>query len=170
MWPRIRDRSGLGKLIARYDQLAARDRRALALLAVALLLAVLYFGVWQPVAGFYQEARASHDSAQELVAWMQAKQPQLEKLAAAGRGDKPTDRRALIALVTRLADEEGLVLQRFEPSGNQAVRLWLEPAEFARVARWLERLTVDHGVLVDQAGLDRDEVPGMVRARLTLAI
>lgn len=170
MWTRIRDRSGLGKLITRYDQLAARDRRALALLAVALLLSVLYFGVWQPVSGFYLSARTSHDSARGLFAWMQAQQPQLEKLAASGRGDKPTDRRALIALVTRLADQEGLVLQRFEPSGDQAVRLWLEPAEFAKVALWLERLTVDHGVLVDQAGLDRAEAPGTVRARLTLAI
>lgn len=170
MWPRIRDRSGLGKLIARFDQLPARDRRALSLLMVALLLAVLYFVLWQPASGFYQSARASHDNAAELVAWMQASQPQLQTLAASGRGDKPTDRRALIALVTRLADEEGLELQRFEPSGEQGVRLWLEPAAFPELAVWLERLTKDHGVIVDQAGLDRGDAPGTVTARLTLAI
>ncbi len=91
---------------------------------------------------------------------------------AAGGADKPEDGRALMALVTRSAGEAGgLSLQRFEPSGEGAIRVWLENAAYADVAAWLERLHSNHGVVIDQAALDRGgNGPGQVSVRLTLAI
>ena len=63
-----------------------------------------------------------------------------------------------------------LTLQRFEPSGENAIRLWLEDVPFASVAAWLEQLRNDHGVVIDQAAMDRDEQPGTVSVRLTLTL
>ncbi|HBC34601.1 MAG TPA: type II secretion system protein M, partial [Marinobacter adhaerens] len=80
------------------------------------------------------------------------------------------DGRALMALVTRSAGEAGLSLQRFEPSGEDAIRVWLENVPFAEVAAWLERLNGNHGVVIDQAAMDRASEPGRVSVRLTLAI
>ncbi|OZB17882.1 MAG: general secretion pathway protein GspM [Marinobacter sp. 34-60-7] len=175
MIARIKEQPAVGKLIARYDQLPQRDRQALLLLGVALGLALLYLVVWQPITQFHDNARAERENAAELVAWMQANRPTIDRLAASGSNpstsaNRPEDGRALMSLVTRSATEAGLALQRFEPSGDAAIRVWMDNVPFADVAAWLEMLNGQHGVLIDQASLDRSDQPGRVSVRLTLAI
>ncbi|HLV77035.1 MAG TPA: type II secretion system protein M [Marinobacter sp.] len=177
MWAKIKEQPAVGKLVARYDQLPLRDRQALLVLSVALLLAVLYFMVWAPVTSFNDRAQASRDNATELLAWMQANQTTIQRLGT-GSGasggpaaaNRPESGRELMALVTRSAGESGLALQRFEPSGDSAIRVWLEGVPFADVAAWLERMYSNHGVIIDQAAMDRGNEPGTVSVRLTLAI
>lgn len=177
MWSRIKDQPAIGKLIASYDQLPSRDRQALLVLTLALFLAIVYFAIWRPAASFHDQALASRDNAGELLAWMQANEPAIKRLSSAGSSssvngnvDKPEDGRALMALVTRSAGEAGLSLQRFEPSGEGAIRVWLEAVPFADVGAWLERMNASHGVIIDQAAMDRGNEPGTVSVRLTLAI
>ncbi|WP_375191270.1 type II secretion system protein GspM [Marinobacter sp.] len=176
MLSRLKDQPAVGKLIAQYDQLPRRDQQALGALAVAVLLAILYFAVWQPAAEFQEQSANARENAGELLAWMQANEQTIRRLGGAGSDtqaaavDKPADGRALMALVTRSAGEAGLSLQRFEPSGEGAIRVWLENAPFAEVAAWLERLSADHGVVIDQAAMDRASEPGRVSVRLTLTI
>ena len=176
MLNRIKEQPAVGKLIAQYDQLPRRDQQALSALAVAVLLGILYFGVWRPATGFHNEAVESRERATELLAWLEANRQSLERLSSAnsssgGAGsDTPVDGRALMALVTRSASESGLSLQRFEPSGENAIRVWLEGAPFTEVANWLERLNTSHGVQIDQASMDRQNDPGIVSVRLTLTI
>ena len=176
MLSRLKDQPAVGKLIAQYDQLPRRDQQALMVLAVAVFLGVLYFAVWRPAASFQEQALSSRDHAGELLAWMQANEQVIRQLGGAGAAsqgtavDKPADGRALMALVTRSSSEAGLSLQRFEPSGEDAIRLWLENAPFAEVAAWLENLNRNHGVVVDQAAMDRSDQPGRVSVRLTLTI
>ncbi|MFL1453018.1 type II secretion system protein GspM [Marinobacter sp. GN3S48] len=175
MLTKLKDQPAVGKLIAQYDQLPRRDQQALAVLAVAVLLGVLYFLIWRPVAGFHDQAVSSRENAGELLAWMEANQEDLERLAASEGGEGPAanapeNGRALMALVTRSAGESGLSLQRFEPSGDSAIRVWLEDVPFAEVAAWLEDLNNNHGVVIDQAAMDRKNDPGIVSVRLTLTI
>ncbi|WP_372995497.1 type II secretion system protein GspM [Marinobacter sp.] len=176
MISRIKDQPAVEKLIAQYDQLPRRDQQALMVLAIAVFLGILYFAIWRPAADFNDQSVAARDNAGELLAWMQANEPTIQRLGDAGgdsgaaTADKPEDGRALMALVTRSAGEAGLSLQRFEPSGEAAIRVWLENAPFAEVASWLERLNGDHGVVIDQAAMDRSGEPGRVSVRLTLAI
>lgn len=177
MWARIKDQPAVGKLIAKYDQLPSRDRQALVVLVVALLLAVLYFAVWAPASAFNEKARASRENAGELLAWMQANEATIKRLGSSGapasgsaNANKPESGRELMALVTRSAGEAGLALQRFEPSGDSAIRVWLEGVPFAEVAAWLETMNGNHGVIIDQASMDRGKEPGTVSVRLTLAI
>lgn len=176
MFERLKDRPAVGKLIAQYDQLPRRDQQALGVLAVALLLGLLYFALWLPVSEFHDRAKSARDNAAELLSWMQANRPVLMRLggtsgsAASASVDRPADGRALMALVTRTAREAGLALQRFEPSGDNAIRVWLEDSPYADVAAWLEGLKNRHGVIIDQAAMDRDDTPGKVSVRLTLTI
>lgn len=177
MFQRLKDQPAIEKLIARYDQLPQRDRQALTVLLIALAIAVLYFAIWRPVSDYRNNAEASRENASELLAWMQANESTIQRLGNAGSGgsasgaaDRPADGRALMALVTRSAGEASLSLQRFEPSGSNAIRVWMEDVPYADVAAWLERLHAEHGVLIDQAAMDRGNEPGIVSVRLTLAI
>ncbi|MBZ0333411.1 type II secretion system protein GspM [Marinobacter sp. AL4B] len=177
MFQRLKDQPAIEKLIARYDQLPQRDRQALTVLLIALAIAVLYFAIWRPVSDYRSSAEVSRENAGELLAWMQANESAIQRLGNAGASnsasnatDRPEDGRALMALVTRSASEAGLSLQRFEPSGNNAIRVWMEDVLYADVAAWLERLDAQHGILIDQAAMDRGNEPGKVSVRLTLAI
>ncbi|MDL0433505.1 type II secretion system protein M [Marinobacter sp. TBZ242] len=176
MLNRIKEQPAVGKLIAQYDQLPRRDQQALTVLAIAVFLGILYFAVWAPAVNFHDEALSERERSAELLAWLEANRESLDRLSGA-RGEQggapvssPEDGRALMSLVTRTASEAGLSLQRFEPSGNNAIRVWLEGAPFTEVASWLEQLNVGHGVQIDQASMDRQSDPGMVSVRLTLTI
>ncbi|WP_417539437.1 type II secretion system protein GspM [Marinobacter sp.] len=176
MLMKLKEQPAVGKLIAQYDQLPKRDQQALVVLAIAVFLGILYFAIWSPVTSFHDKAAASKENASELVAWIQANEPVIRRLGSSGSkpaatsGDVPADGRALMGLVTRSARDSGLTLQRFEPSGDSAIRVWLEAAPYSDVAAWLEMLNGKHGVVIDQAALDRGNEPGKVSVRLTLAI
>ncbi|WP_286222711.1 type II secretion system protein M [Marinobacter apostichopi] len=175
MFEKLKDQPSVGKLIAQYDQLARRDQQALLVLMVAVFVGLMYFAVWSPATSFHDSAATERENAAELLAWMQANEATIKRLGSAsgdaspGSADLP-DGRALMALVTRSARESGLALQRFEPSGENAIRVWLEDAPFAEVAAWLERLKSGNGVIIDQAAMDRADEPGRVSVRLTLTI
>lgn len=175
MWNRLSDYPPVQKLVTQYDQLPRRDQQALTLLAVAVMLAIVYFAIWRPAVAYREDAEAARDNAAELVSWMQANQARIQQLAQSqNKGGSSTsklsDSRALMSTVTRSAGEAGLTLQRFEPSGERAIRVWLEKVPFNQVAAWLEKLTTDYGIQIDQAALDRGDNPGMVSVRLTLQI
>ncbi|AOY87788.1 general secretion pathway protein GspM [Marinobacter salinus] len=176
MLTRLKDQPSVGKLIAQYDQLPRRDQQAVTVLAIAIFLGILYFAVWQPVSAFNDQAASSRENASELLAWMQSNEAAIKRLGTAGGSsdtgsvNKPANGRALMALVTSSARDAGLSLQRFEPSGEDAIRVWLEGAPFADVAAWLEGLKSDHGIIIDQAAMDRASEPGRVSVRLTLTI
>ncbi|GGE78639.1 hypothetical protein GCM10011533_33720 [Streptosporangium jomthongense] len=176
MLSKLKEQPAVGKLIAQYDQLPRRDQQALTVLAIAVFLGFLYFAVWNPVASFHDQAAASKENASELLAWMQSNEAVIRRLSdssagpASATGEVPADGRALMGLVTRSARESGLTLQRFEPSGENAIRVWLEAVPYSQVAAWLEMLNGKHGVVIDQAALDRAGEPGRVSVRLTLAI
>lgn len=175
MFHKLKDQPPVGKLIAQYDQMPRRDQQALMVLAVAVFIGVLYFAVWSPASSFHDRAVSGRENAAELLAWMEANEATIRRLGAsgseAGTGSASVaDGRALMALVTGSAREAGLSLQRFEPSGENAIRVWLEDAPFSEVAAWLERLNSGNGVIVDQAAMDRGDKPGRVSVRLTLTI
>ncbi|MBL3556969.1 MULTISPECIES: type II secretion system protein GspM [Marinobacter] len=176
MLNRIREQPAVGKLIAQYDQLPRRDQQALTVLAIAVLLGILYFAVWTPAVSFHDDALSERERSAELLAWMEANNDALKRLSGASGSqgnspvDAPEDGRELMSLVTRSAGEAGLSLQRFEPSGDSAIRVWLDGAPFTEVASWLEQLNTGHGVQIDQASMDRQNDPGMVSVRLTLTI
>jgi general secretion pathway protein M len=48
------------------------------------------------------------------------------------------------------------------------VRVWLDGAPFDVLVKWLTTLNSTHGILVDNATLERTESAGRVDARLTL--
>lgn len=162
------------KLVAQYDQLPRRDQNALGLMSFALLLAVLYFAVWRPVTGFHDEALLNHEQAQSQLAWVKSNESKLQRLVEnrgkAQAGARIVDSRALMSTITSSASASGIPLQRFEPSGDDTIRVWLEDVPFSQLAAWLEGLTSEQGIVIDQAALDRSDKPGRVSARLSLKI
>lgn len=176
MISRLKEQPLVGKLTAQYDQMPRRDQQALIVLAIAVFVGILYFAIWRPAVTFHEAAVNDRENAEELLAWLDANRASLQRISggvsgqSSGNVDKPADGRALMSLVTRTAGESGLTLQRFEPSGEDTIRVWLEKVSFEQVAGWLETLNSDNGVQIGQASMDRQSEPGLVSVRLTLTL
>ncbi|MFO7788332.1 MAG: type II secretion system protein GspM [Halospina sp.] len=166
----IRRIPAMRSAIAQYDHLSHRDRRALQIMVAALLVALLYLVLWRPIIEFRSEGYERMQQAREQVAWISSREQELERISEAneaGQGGSLGDA-DLLKTVTDSADRSGLPLQRFEPSGDDAMRLWLEAVPFTDLTQWLGHLQNEYGLAVDQASLDRTDEPGLVDARLTL--
>lgn len=172
MLNRLRTSPLVLKAVAAFDQLPTRDQRALQLLGAALLIFILFFGIWRPAHEFHLRGARDLAQAQELVSWMHAHEAEARQLARNGQQSAATvvDSRSLLTTVTTSAQQSGLALQRFEPSGERGMRVWLEDVPFTTLAAWLEKLDRQYGIKVDQASIDRGQTPGLVTARLTLKI
>ena len=161
------------KLAAQYDQLSSRDQKALQVLALAFAVTFAYLGVWRPIADFRAEAQAEMEASRDLLEWVRSKEPAVRALANTGAESGQTGSLGdadLLKTVTDSADKSGMPLQRFEPSGDQAMRIWLEKVPFTDLTQWLAHLESRYGLAVDQASLDRADQPGLVDARITLEI
>ena len=171
MFEKLRHAPALEKAVASFDQLPTRDRRALQLLGTVLAIFLLYFLIWRPAHLYAVESQRDLASAQDLVSWIHAHESEARALAGHGqKGTQVVDSRALLSTVTQSAQKAGLPLQRFEPSGENQMRVWLDNVPFTRVAGWLEQLASQYGIHVDQASIDRAQEPGLITARFTLQI
>lgn len=151
-------------LAQRWQVLPARDRAALLILGLFLLVVVLYLGLWQPAHRYAHDARADFEQQRALHAYMLGRAPEVR-----GQDQSPrpvVDAARLQGLVTASAAEQGLVIERLDAESAGAVQVSLQPVAFDQLLRWLQVLE-GQGVRVEEAGLERRE-QGQVASRLIL--
>jgi general secretion pathway protein M len=158
--------------VAWWNTLSLRDRRALAVLAAFVALALAWFALWQPLAASRDRLAAQVERAEQDRAWMQSRATELGQLRAAGALD-PLDRsgKSLLALADAGAREAGLGanLKRVEPVSEGRVNLWFEGVPFDSMTTWLDQLEGRYGVRVDDLSAERAGGVGTVNARVGLA-
>lgn len=155
----------IAPLQTRWQQLPSRDQRALAAMAVALAAAVLWLALAVPAMNYAQSARQDLESARADLGWMQANAGRARQLAGAGGLQAG---QTLLSAVNASAQQAGLNLQRFEPDGEQRVRVTLENAVFTDVMRWVVDLERRYGIRVEHFNADVQAQPGIANIRLTL--
>lgn len=161
------------KLQRRYDQLPQRDRRALQGLTIAVVVFLLYALIWQPVSHYRNAAEQNAASAQQLLSYVQSEEARARDIAAAGQSRQARELEPgsdFLTTVTDSAQQAGLTLSRFEPSGNDGMRIRLELVPFNELSQWLDHLRSQYGIKVDQASIERTAEPGRVGARITLSL
>ena len=155
----------------RWAALPARDRRALGWLGAALLAALAWFGVWQPLAAARVRLANQLERAQQDRDFIQGRSAEIARLRAEGalmplqRGGK-----SLLALADAGAREAGLggTLKRVEPVSTGRVNLWFEGVPFDALTTWLEQLEQRQGVRVDELSAERAAALGSANARVGL--
>jgi general secretion pathway protein M len=159
-------RAHASPLWQRWRQLAPHERLALSVLALFLLAAVGYGGLWVPVERSRAEALAGFQQQRELQAYLQARAPEVP--AVGGRSTVRPAPADLQRLVTTAAERQGLAIERLDMEGEGGVQVALRPATFAALLDWFEVLE-RQGIGIEEAGLERHG-EGEVVARLGLRI
>jgi general secretion pathway protein M len=128
------------------SRLSPRDRMAVIVLAIFVVVSLLSLGALN----LHRSAEKAQQQAQqekELLTWLQASAPLLN-------GAGSTNGMSVLDTVSASAGGLGINMQRFEPDGDN-VRVWLEGADFAKVASWLNNLT-QQGVKAQEVHFEQD--------------
>ena len=147
-----------------------REQLALTLAAAALLLFLIYLLAWQPFSQAIEQKRLLVKSQLATLNWMQDNLPEIQRLRGINSSKRQATNEALLTLVDRTAKQRQLrqQIQRIKPQGDKTVQLWIEQVAFDTLLMWLGELTDRHGIQIDTLNIDRQELPGVVNARLVL--
>lgn len=139
------------------DRLPSRDRKALLLLSLFLLVLLFGLGLWSASRAAQQATQAATD-ARELLVWMRAQAPNIRQ----GGGVQPL----LTDLVQQSAAQQGLILTQ---NGNdQALQIATKHESFAVLGSWLSRLA-EQGVQIRQLDI-RQQSDGQLQLQATLSL
>lgn len=155
-----------------WRDLGGRERQIVAVGLAVLLVLVLYFMAWSPFVERLDTARKRVAASSETLNWMQS-QASAVKAMKVGQGATGPSTLNLSGSFLSFTEESakkgglGSALKSVEPSGNDQVLMKFEKAPFQALATWLIDL---HGKGVDpfSVSLEREQEPGLVRARLVL--
>jgi general secretion pathway protein M len=157
-------------LAARWQALAPRERGMLALGAVFVLGVLVWLLAWEPLAQSRDALRLQVQAGETDLAWMRAAAPLVRERAAASPAPLVKDGRSLLARADASAREAGLgnALLRVEPVSDGQVRVQFQGAGFDALMRWVEALSAQGGVRVNEFSARRAEGVGLVDANLSL--
>jgi general secretion pathway protein M len=158
----------IGKLKTWYDGLQGRERRMVAIGAVALGVVILIGGILMPLESAVSSAVGRADERRQDLAWMRVNAAEVQSGAATVFNDTGE---APVVIVDRVGREVGLgsALKGSQPSGNGGVRVQLEAAPFDTMIKWLATLDERYGLAIDSITVDRAARAGVVNANITFA-
>ena len=148
-----------------------REQLALVLGAAALLLFMIYLLAWQPFMESVELKRLQVKSQQATLEWMQQNLGEIQRLRNQRRtAGTSQSNEALLTLVDRTAKQGQLrqQIERLKPQGDDAVQLWVKQAAFDSLMQWVGSLNQLYGIQIESLSIDRQELPGIVNARLVL--
>ncbi len=128
------------------NRLSPRDRVVVIMLAIFVVLSLMSLGALN-LHRSAEKAQQQASQEKELLAWLQASTPLLN-------GAGSNNGMSVLDTVSASAGGSGINMQRFEPDGD-SVRVWLEGADFAKVASWLNNLT-QQGVKAQEVHFEQD--------------
>lgn len=165
----IKQNPSILKALKQYEMLPARDRLALKALVGVLIVLFLYFGLWQPAHQYKKDADAYLLQQQALLALVQENKTALSNLSKSSSTAIGLNSQQLVSSVTNLAKQAGVVLKRFEPSGENEIKVWVDDASFDKMMTWLSTMNKTLNVRVEQISIEKSEQVGLVSSRLTLS-
>ena len=141
------------------------EQRIIAGITALVVIAVLWAGVWKPVADWRYVETNRQQNAQQLIDWLRINEQAAKQAASSGnnRGS-----RALIPVITKAADAHNIKVNRLQPESNGVISVVLQQQSFNQIVQWIAQLDENNGVSVDRASFDSQDAPGYVNAQIRL--
>jgi len=155
-----------------YEILPLRDRHILKAFGGILLLCIIYFAMWGPANDYMENAQQDLEQNTKLLLLVKQNEALLSALSRTtgpSSSTKTLTSQQLVSSVTNLAKKNGVMLKRFEPSGDKKIKVWVDNASFDKMIKWLAALKKSLNIVVEQISLEKDDAAGQVSSRLTLS-
>ena len=154
-----------------YENLEAREQVFVLVGAVFVVIALLFYGLWQPLDKRHTQVATNVENFEQALAALQP----LRELVASGNPNRPTDTpispQAPIIVVSQTLQRRGLEQynRRSAPTPN-GVQVRFENVAFDELVLWLGELGNNYGLIVQQGTMQLapQAGPGRINASLTL--
>jgi general secretion pathway protein M len=161
---RVRGNRQYQQMLQAYLRLSARDRLAVNILTLLMAFYLIFSVILSPALKHLFTAEKNYQQQIENHAWMLEQQPIVKEMLAT----KPTVREgSLLSIASATAKQFDISFNRFEPVGEDKVRLRLDQVEFNSLVSWLGVLESDEGIVAVDISLDAAS-SGYVSVRLTI--
>lgn len=140
----------------RYSALPDNDKRALLIMVAAMVLALVYWSLASSHKSQQQAQQFYQKSVQDYL-WLVTNDPYIRSLQSQQSAVEMIDggdSGSLINIATTAAKPFGMDIKRFQPEGEDGLRMWLDGAEFDQLIRWLAMME-QQGLVVEQVDVDR---------------
>jgi len=154
------------KFLTWYQARPTQDQRALKLLAIVLVPALLYFALVFPLQRARQTLTADVIEQETALATMQENVARVLASRGASSGKQDRAGRRLNQLISDTAPEFNLVVSRLQPKGDNEMQIWLEEASFEDCLRWLHQLETGYGIQIASLNLSAGKASGVVKLQV----
>lgn len=150
---------------ARYETLSPKDRRAIQLLGVFLLVASLYLLVWQPVRLWNVEQKDDFQRQKADFEWLENNIGQAIELQKKQRTGGQKD---LSSIISGTARQAGVTVSRVQPD-RKGLGVWVEDSAYQKLLAWLLVLDGRFNLNIQQIRVEKGREEGRVKVYLHLA-
>jgi general secretion pathway protein M len=144
-----------------FKQFNQREQLYLLLCAGALILYLLFVGVWRPVISMRDDMAEQNERVAQSLQRVQAMVGELQVLRAAGGGSKNVNLNQLINTSTR---QHAIVPTRIQPSSRGDTQVRFEDVKLESLLRWLHQLEYVDGLAIRELSINQGERGGLVNA------
>jgi general secretion pathway protein M len=152
----------------RYLSLPPRDRALVNITVVTLFLMFVWLAVVAPAQRMRGEAALKLSGQQATLQWVRENEARALAIAGKTSASPRKSGQSLMAAVTSSSGQMGLTLKRYEPEGQEKLRVWLENQSFNKTIQWVDSLQRQHGMSVVNIAIDASSQPGLVNAKIVL--
>lgn len=154
-----------------FDTLEPREQLSVLVAAVFVGFAVLYFGLWTPLANRQANLASSVTVWERSLAELRPLKSAVRNAGSSARPGAGAGQ-SLVVIVDSTVTGHNLstALQRSQPTGANGIRVEFQEAAFDDLVRWLGDLSSRYGMQVQSANfsVSTQNIPGRVNASLTL--
>jgi type II secretory pathway component PulM len=153
-------------LVQRYENLSDSDKRAVAILGAFLVVSLLYF-VTRLSFDYRNRNIAALAQDRELMLLLNTNEHRIKLAKNSSKNFEGADK-PLLTLVSSTAKDSHIAFKRFQPDGENVVKLWMEHVEFNYLLFWLHHIERKNGISVQDISVEQAKDDGFVDVRLTL--
>jgi general secretion pathway protein M len=136
--------------------------------AAAFAMLAAYFSLWLPLTSSVARLETTVTQQQHDIVWMGAAGSSIRQLQQTSQ--RQASGRSMLAVVDQAITTANLKagLQRMEPDGQHAVKLWFNKSPFDQIIAMLGQLEQQQGIAVQGLAMTAADTAGLVDARITL--
>ncbi|ANS84115.1 Type II secretion system protein M [Vibrio scophthalmi] len=140
-------------------RITPREQRLVMVGGVALIIGILFWGIYQPMVQRAELAQNQLRTEKQLLSWVQNKADDI--VALRGNGARALSPLPFNQAVSSSARRFNIELVRVQPRGEE-MQVWVQPLPFNKLVSWLEYLQQNHGVEAQFLDIDKNERVGVV--------
>ncbi|MCK5876724.1 MAG: type II secretion system protein M [Candidatus Marithrix sp.] len=148
-----------------FNHLTSSEQRTIILGTVIVIIASIYFLVWESFVANYQQLQNIVTVQRHNLDWMQKAASEVQYL----RG-QVSDPKKVLNLIDTSIHYSNLteIDKKIEPKGEQEVLVSFTNISFSKLVQWLSKLYNRHKVRIIAINIEHQTVPDQVAVKLTL--